>query len=74
MIGLLENAPPLTQPTAGQFYFIILQLKKCRHLPVWVIHIIGRDVRGYMNYTCIQLNITSTCVCVLPEGSSGDLL
>ena len=39
-----------------------------------VLHIVVRDVRGNKNYTCVQLNITSTCVHVSPSGSSGDLV
>ena len=35
----------------------------------WVLYIVVRYVRGYTDYTCIQINIPLPCVCLSPEGS-----
>ena len=48
----------------------------------WVLHIVGRDVRGCMNSTYVHLSILSTCIpffggiCVRlsPAGSSISIL
>ena len=48
----------------------------------WVLHIVGRDIRGRTNSTCVQLRLPYTfitffeeiCVRLLPSGSSFDVL
>ena len=40
----------------------------------WVLHIVGRDVRGRTNYTCIKIRILYTFVLFSPEGYSSALV
>ena len=57
-----------TNHTAGQFLLIIWQLNNIGIYLYLVLHIIGRDVIGRTNFTCIQLHIfhVSNSTLILP--------
>ena len=73
---------PHTQPSAGHFFLIIWQQKNLDVYLYWVLHIIGRVVRGRKNYTSVKLRINSTwipffeglCVRLSPADSSVAIL